>query len=198
MGIRILKGIAGVVVRLLIWIRIINKEGLKELTGTILISNHKSNWDAVLLYLIVKPKICFMAKEELFQKPLLGKILKKFGAFSVSRGQTDISSMKTATQILKSGGTLGLFPEGTRSKTGELLPFHPGVAVIALRTGAPIRLVCFNKKPRIFSRCRIAVGEAFYLKELPGVRLSDTASVRNAAELLREKMLELNRVSFGD
>jgi len=198
MGIRILKGIAGVVVRLLIWIRIINKEGLKELTGTILISNHQSNWDAVLLYLIAKPKLRFMAKEELFQKPLLGKILKKMGAFSVSRGQTDISSMKTATQILKSGGTLGLFPEGTRSKTGELLPFHPGVAVIALRTGAPIRLIGFKKKPRIFSRCRIAVGEAFYLKDLPGVKLSDTASVRGAAELLREKMLELKQVSFGD
>lgn len=79
-----------------------------------------------------------MAKEELFQIPLFGWLLKGLGAFPVRRGTPDRRAFKRALAVLAAGNVLGIFPEGTRSKTGELGPAEEGAAVLALRSGAPV------------------------------------------------------------
>ena len=61
-----------------------------------------------------------MAKEELFTVPILGKIMPLINAFPVKRGMSDREALRKGLGILKEGNVLGLFPEGTRSKTGEL------------------------------------------------------------------------------
>jgi 1-acyl-sn-glycerol-3-phosphate acyltransferase len=79
-----------------------------------------------------------MAKYELFQKPLIGWVVKSYGAFPVRRGENDKQSFRKALEILRAGGVLGMFPEGTRSKTGTLQRGHPGAALLAVRGGAPV------------------------------------------------------------
>ena len=80
-------------------------EGMEKLpkSGVLLCPNHASNWDPILvaLRLPINYRLHIMAKEELFQNPLLGWLLKKVGAFPVSRGNNDISTVRTAIQVLK-------------------------------------------------------------------------------------------------
>jgi 1-acyl-sn-glycerol-3-phosphate acyltransferase len=74
------------------------------------------------------------------------------GSFPVKRGQADRAAIRRALQILEEGKVLGLFPEGTRSKTGELQKPHPGAAMIALKGQAPIVPVACLGTQRIFSK----------------------------------------------
>ena len=80
----------------------------------------------------------FMAKEELFKIPVLGKILLKVGAFPVKRGLSDREALRKGLKVLKDGGVLGLFPEGTRSKDGQLGKGLAGAGFFALRSDALI------------------------------------------------------------
>jgi 1-acyl-sn-glycerol-3-phosphate acyltransferase len=110
---------------------------MPEEGSVILISNHTSWLDPLVLAVATKRPIAFMAKEELFRGPLITWFLKQLHAFPVQRGEGDRRALRSAQQILKKGGVLGLFPEGTRND-GELLPFQKGAALIALRAGAPV------------------------------------------------------------
>lgn len=101
----------------------------------ILAGNHKSMLDIVLLMTSIDDEVHFMAKKELFDNFLIKKIFEKMGAFPVDRDGTDIGALKTAFSILKNNEVLGIFPEGTRNKTDEiLLPFKDGVTRIAAKT----------------------------------------------------------------
>ena len=123
-------------------------EGLDRLprNGVLLCPNHSSNWDPILiaLRLPVNYRLHIMAKEELFKNPILAWILRRLGAFPVSRGSSDIQSVKTAMQAIRSGDNLLIFPEGTTIHNGigyvDGLPAHAkgGVAVIGVRTGATL------------------------------------------------------------
>ena len=78
-----------------------------------------------------------MAKEELFNMPLLKSLLPRVHAFPIKRGMSDRKAFRTALSILKSGNVVGLFPEGTRSKTGELQEGLSGAGFFALK-GRPL------------------------------------------------------------
>ena len=82
--------------------------------------------------------IHFMAKEELFAKPILKWIFTKLKAFPVRRATADRTAIRHAINLLNNGELLGLFPEGTRSKTGKLGKPETGLAMIALKSGAPV------------------------------------------------------------
>ena len=104
----------------------------------IVVSNHVSLADPIALGAALPRPIFFMAKEELFQYPVLGNICERLGAFPVRRGQADRNAIRRALELLEEGNVLGLFPEGSRSKTGELLKPQPGVAMIALKARVPV------------------------------------------------------------
>lgn len=104
----------------------------------IVVSNHLNNADPPILASgIAKRRIHFMAKIELFRMPF-GIIVRLYGAFPVRRFDADMAAMLHAERLLKRGEVIGMFPEGTRSRSGKLGKPHPGTAVIALRTGAPV------------------------------------------------------------
>lgn len=102
----------------------------------ILVANHVSYLDPPALGVACPRRVYFMAKEELFHIPLFGHLLHGLGAFPVKRGVPDRRAVKRALAILAAQQVLGIFPEGTRSKSGELGPAEEGAAVLALRTGA--------------------------------------------------------------
>lgn len=146
-------------------------EGIENLPehGVLLCPNHSSNWDPVMvvLKLPVNYRVHVMAKEELFKNPILGWILRKVGAFPVSRGSTDIQSVKTAIQAIKSGDNLLIFPEGTVIRNGigsvDGLPAHAkgGVAMIGVRTGATLVPVFVDGEKKLFHRTRIIFGKPY-------------------------------------
>lgn len=130
----LLRGVLWVVVR---W-EVTGRERIPMEGGLIVASNHLNNADPPIVGAgIARRRIRWMAKVELFKMPL-GIIIKLWGAFPVRRFDADLAAMLNAERILKNGGVIGMFPEGTRSRTGYMGAPHPGTAVIALRTGATV------------------------------------------------------------
>ena len=102
------------------------------------VSNHLSNADPPILgAAIARRRIRFMAKIELFKYPF-GVVPRLYDAFPVRRFEADLAALLNAERILKRGGVLGMFPEGTRSRSGMIGKPHPGTALIALRSGATV------------------------------------------------------------
>jgi len=113
-------------------------ENIPRSTAAIIAANHSSLWDPPVIGGCISRYIHFMAKEELFKNPIFSWIITQLKAFPVKRGAADRVAIRNAISLLESGELVGLFPEGTRSKTGQLGKAEPGVAMIAIKTGAPI------------------------------------------------------------
>ena len=108
-------------------------------TGPVLIaSNHLSYLDPPLVGTAVWRPAYFMAKEELFHSRLGGWFIRQLNAFPVQRGSADRASLKHSLDLLSQNKVFVMFPEGTRSETGELGEAEMGVGMIAYRSGAPV------------------------------------------------------------
>jgi len=118
--------------------QIIGENNIPKSGGVIIASNHISLWDPPVVGAGLHRPINFMAKEELFSNPIVKRTITTMKAFPVKRGAADRNAIRYAINLLKNGEILGLFPEGTRSKTGELGKPEPGIAMIALKAGVPI------------------------------------------------------------
>jgi 1-acyl-sn-glycerol-3-phosphate acyltransferase len=110
--------------------------------GVILASNHLSIVDPPLLSVIVARlvgrRVRYMAKAEALDAPVMGVVLRAYGGFGVRRGRPDREAYRMAQAVLAAGDWLGVAPEGTRSRSGTLGEPKAGVALLALRSGAPI------------------------------------------------------------
>jgi len=106
--------------------------------GVLLASNHRSFLDPFVIGCCVRRPIYFMAKQELFQNWLVGRLLNALGAFPVRRGESDEQSMVTALALLERGEAVVIFPEGTRRRSGPLHPPRRGVGRLALESGVPV------------------------------------------------------------
>jgi 1-acyl-sn-glycerol-3-phosphate acyltransferase len=104
----------------------------------ILAANHLSILDPIAIGAAVWRPVSFFARADLFHLPVLSWLLPRLYAIPVERGESDLSAIKKALRTLERGSAFGIFPEGTRSRTGRLQPFKTGVAAIALRTGTPV------------------------------------------------------------
>ena len=131
--------------------RVIGKEKLPETGAVILAANHMSNWDPPFLACFMRRHVAYMAKEELFEPPVFGPAIRACHAFPVKRGAADRAAIKTAVQVLKLGHCLGLFPEGTRSRTGKMRKAEAGVGLIAAMTGAPVVPAAIVGTDKIFA-----------------------------------------------
>ena len=113
------------------------------LEGPVIIAaNHASNLDVVVLGAWLTPKlgrrIHWLGKKELFDWPVVGWLARNGGVHPVDRDAADVEAFRLASRILAEGNVLFVFPEGTRSADGALQSARDGVAVLALRSGAPI------------------------------------------------------------
>ena len=130
-----------------------------------------------------------MAKQELLDAPVLGRLLRRWGIFGVKRGNSDVGAIKTALRHLKAGCKLLIFPEGTRVKEGEENDGKTGAIMLALRTGTPI-LPCYcEKRRRPFQRTAIVFGEP-YMVEIAGKRATPKED-RDCAEDLSGRIYAL-------
>ena len=132
--------------------KVIGAENIPASGGFILAANHVSNWDPPFLGTFIDRIVNYMGKEELFKNPVMAAICRGLNVFPVKRGAADKTAIKTAVKILKSEKCFGIFPEGTRSKTGKLGKAEPGVSVIAAMTKAPVIPAAIIGTEKIFSQ----------------------------------------------
>lgn len=118
--------------------KITGHENVPDAGPVIVVANHASAFDPIALACACSRQINFMAKAELFENPIAASFLRGLHAFPVRRGRVDREAYRQSMDILKAGGVLGMFPEGTRSATGELQEAHPGAARFAIQTGTPV------------------------------------------------------------
>jgi 1-acyl-sn-glycerol-3-phosphate acyltransferase len=119
--------------------KIINKENIPNDVPVIIACNHIHLFDQCLTIAATKRVIHYMAKKEYFEGSLR-PFFEAFGCISVDREKTpDIKSVKSALRVLKKGGAIGIFPEGTRNRTNKLLlRFKPGTVALAKKADAYI------------------------------------------------------------
>jgi 1-acyl-sn-glycerol-3-phosphate acyltransferase len=126
--------------RVLRWwfdLRVTGAEHVPASGPAILAMNHESALDIPIAVVASPRPITFMAKRELFKNAFVSWALTGLGGFRVDRGKYDQWAVEAALAALRRGEVLGMYPEGTRAP-GTLLPFLPGAAWLALRTGAPL------------------------------------------------------------
>ncbi len=129
------------ILKLFLFLCGLKSEGIHKLPDkgpVIVAANHVSNWDPILVGVVLKRPVYFMAKAELFENRFLSALLLRLNAFPVKRGAADRKAIRYAMDILNRGEVLGIFPEGARKKVKPDASVQSGVAMIALKTGVPV------------------------------------------------------------
>ncbi len=169
--------------------------------AVLVVANHLSSGDPVLLGTKLGRRVVFMAKEELFRNWFSSYFVRQFGAFPVYRGKPDRDALHQANQILKQGKVLGMFPEGKRSQDSSLQPALLGSALIAYHNGVPILPVGITGSETVHGvgwvwhrpKLAINIGQTFYLPDvghsLSREQLTELTDIimKHISELLPEK-----------
>ncbi len=141
----------GLLLRLLTRCRVEGIEHIPPSGPLLIVANHLNLVDPPMLGALLPRRIVFMAKEELFGVPIIGRVITWYGAFAVKRGSADRQALRTAVAVLQNGNAVGMFPEGTRSKSGRMAAAHPGAALLAILASAPILPVAITGTDRLRS-----------------------------------------------
>lgn len=168
-------------------IEVKGKEHFPKDGAVLLCSNHIDNLDPPTVGISAPRQVHFMAKEELFRVPVLGGIVRKVGSFPVKRGMSDREALRNGLNVLKDGGVLGLFPEGTRSKDGKLGKGLAGAGFFALRSNALVVPCAVIGTYKPFNKVRVFFGEPINLDALRERK----ATAEEATEFIMSKIAEL-------
>ena len=173
------------------WYRIeaIGREDFPKEGGVLLCSNHIHNFDPMVVGIMAPRPIHYMAKEEIFSVPVLGNIVRKCNAFPVKRGFNDREALRTGLKLLKDGHVFGLFPEGTRSKNGELGKGLSGAGFFALRSTAAVVPCAIIGPYRSFRKLKVVYGQPIDLEEMR----KEKASAEQVTELIMSKIEKLKK-----
>ncbi len=108
--------------------------------GAIFMSNHSSDLDIIACFVACPSPIVFLSKASIRKVPLLGEANSRVGTVFVERGnkESSLKAIKTLVKTVKNGRSVVIYPEGTRSKTGEILPFKKGGFYLAVQAKAPV------------------------------------------------------------
>lgn len=118
----------------------------------VVVSNHASDFDPPILSSCVGRPVAYMAKEELFEIPILKQAIQVYGAYPVSRGAADRSAIRSALKYLEAGWATGLFLEGTRTPDGRITDPKLGAALVAAKAKAPLLPVSLWGTQHIFKK----------------------------------------------
>lgn len=140
--------------------RVVGADRMPRQGAVIVCANHYHWMDPVVIACANRRRqIHFMAKDELFRIRILAFLFRLVNAYPVKRGAADRNAVKTTLTLLEKGNVVGIFPEGTRSRTGELGKGEPGIGLFAHRTQATIVPVGIAGSYRPFRRITVVYGE---------------------------------------
>jgi len=154
--------------------RAYGRENIVENGPAILAMNHESYLDPPLAGICCKREIYYLARKTLLQWPILGPIFPKLNVIPVDQERADSAALKAVIRLLRAGHSTVIFPEGSRTPDGKLLPAQPGLGLIIAKTLAPVvpmRIfgahAAFPRggKPRIFRKITISIGEPMRFTE---------------------------------
>ncbi len=170
------------------------RENLPE-GGALLVSNHKSYLDPIVLGLATKRPVSFMAKFELFQYPLFSALIKALYAFPVKRGEIDRRALREAIRRVKEGFLIGIFPEGTRSRSDEIGEFKPGLVLLVKLTEVPVIPAAVIGTEKVLrrkwlfpclSKIKVIIGEGLHFE-------ADKVVSEEVIKTVRDKVVQLYR-----
>ncbi|SHI93887.1 lysophospholipid acyltransferase family protein [Lutispora thermophila] len=153
--------------------------------GYIVCGNHAKAVDPILIAINLPSKINFMGKSELFSNKIIGYILSKLGAFPVKRGQPDLKSIKTSLKLLQEKQNIGIFPEGTRNRTDELIA-EPGIAMLAIKSRSPIVPITIQTNYKFFNRTTINIGNTIFLDEYFDKKLKNEDYINISLDIMKK------------
>jgi 1-acyl-sn-glycerol-3-phosphate acyltransferase len=189
-GVALALGLAG------IRYTVIGRENVPPGRAVVFCANHQSNVDPPVLFRVLHRRLHVLYKAELRKLPVLGRVFEVGGFVAVQRDNRDaaFASIERAAASIRSGNSFLIFPEGTRSKTDQLLPFKKGGLVMALRAQAPIVPVAI-----MGGRAAMQKGSAFVRPVHVTVRIGqplETAGMTSddrdtLINLVRERIQEL-------
>ena len=190
---RIMRLIVYPFIRIFIRVEHFGMENVPKNKGYIMAANHTSIADMFAIAVPIKGQICYMAKEELFKFFLVKWLFKALGCFAVKRGKGDTEAIDKACSIINNNKVLGIFPEGTRSNTGERGKAKRGVALIAMQTKADILPVSVKYSTgtfKLFCKATVRVGELIPYKE-PAEDESQRTAIRRISTEVMDNIKEL-------
>jgi 1-acyl-sn-glycerol-3-phosphate acyltransferase len=154
--VRVARIITGLYFPLLHRIEHRGKENWPASGPLVVTSNHPTYWDPWLVGMGTRRFVYWMTWDEVFEWPVIGRAVRAYEAFPINLEKPKPSSFRRAHEVLKRRSVLGIFPEGGRTsgERGELDPFKPGVARLALSLGAPILPVSIKGARRAWPKPR--------------------------------------------
>jgi 1-acyl-sn-glycerol-3-phosphate acyltransferase len=159
------------IVHLFVPFRAYGRERIPRTGGLVLALNHFSWVDPGVFGAASPRTISYMAKIEAHRIPGVGQLIRAFGTFSVRRGESDREAVRLMRQVVRDGGALGLFVEGTRQRDGVPGRVQPGAAMAALQEDVPVVAGAINGtlswRPGNFHRVSVAWGEPMRFGGLP-------------------------------
>ncbi|TVP63690.1 MAG: 1-acyl-sn-glycerol-3-phosphate acyltransferase [Nodularia sp. (in: Bacteria)] len=161
--------------------RIYGVENVPKSGPMVVVSNHASYFDPPIVSNCVRRPVAYMAKEELFEVPVLAQAIKLYGAYPVSRGSGDRNTIRAALEYLNNGWAVGVFLQGTRTPDGKVTDPKRGAALLAAKAKAPFLPVSLWGSEKILQKGS-AIPRAVPLTIRIG-KLIDAPSSTNKAEL---------------
>lgn len=188
----IAKGIVWVFFHVFYRVSVKGHDNIPKDSGALICPNHYHWLDPLLVAICIKRPVRYMAKYELFQKPILGFLLRKIYAFPVKRGEADLGAIKNTLKILKDKQLVGIFPEGTRMKGEELGKANPGVAVFSIKTGSPAIPVLITGNYVPFTRMSIIIGSPVDLSKYKKDKMTNEDYLETS-QIIMSKIDELKK-----
>ena len=175
---QLVLGLFTVVAKALFFVRIEGKENLPE-GGCVIMGNHRAWADPFMLAMCARDReIRFMGKKELWGNKVFSWIAMQVRGVPVDRGAADMASIRMSMAVLKAGHTLGIFPEGTRSKGDGMMPIQGGASLLALRSKCAVVPVYIDGNYKLFRPMVVRVGKPVQMDDLLAGRISkDTCDV---------------------
>lgn len=164
---------------------------LPERGPVIIASNHLSNWDPIVVATVLNRRIHYMGKVELFGNPLMAALMRNLEVIPVKRGEANRAAIKDALAVLGENQVLGIFPEGARNTTGEELKAQSGVAMLAIKSGAPVLPVaCIGTNRNLplgwVKPLRVRVGPPLEIEENEVRKVNSAALNRLSTRIMDE------------
>lgn len=197
----VLKPAARFILNALLDIEIKGLENIPETGPAVLLPNHTSFLDSVILGFFTSRNIWFMAKNSEYRHPFMKWFLRHASSFPVRRYTIDVLAVRNAIRVVRHGHILGIFPEGERTWDGELLPLRIGTIRLLLALGVPVVPVgisgAYELMPRWTSSIRrvpvsYVIGRPVFLPHIPGPRQTGR-DIESASALLRATIERLSR-----